>query len=65
MKEILDEIQSGQFARELIAEEDAGRPNFKRAARGGKGHQVEQVGKELRDLAGKEGLLGAEAHGVR
>jgi ketol-acid reductoisomerase len=65
MKEILGEIQSGQFARELIAEEDNGRPNFKQLRAAGKEHQIEQVGKELRDLAGKEGLLGAEAHGVR
>jgi ketol-acid reductoisomerase len=65
MKEILGEIQSGQFARELIAEEDNGRPNFKALREAGKGHQIEKVGKELRDLAGKEGLLGAEAHGVR
>jgi ketol-acid reductoisomerase len=64
MKEILGEIQSGQFARELIAEEDNGRPNFKALREAGKGHQIEQVGKELRDLAGKEGLLGAEAAGT-
>jgi ketol-acid reductoisomerase len=64
MKEILAEIQSGQFARELIAEEDNGRPNFKQLREAGKGHQIEKVGKELRDLAGKEGLLGAEAAGT-
>jgi ketol-acid reductoisomerase len=64
MKEILAEIQSGQFARELIAEEDNGRPNFKALRDAGKGHQIERVGKELRDLAGKEGLLGAEAAGT-
>jgi ketol-acid reductoisomerase len=68
MKAILEEIRSGQFARELIAEEDAGRPNFLELRRNEEGHQVESVGKELRDLAGTEGLLGAEAagsHGVR
>ena len=65
MKEVLAEIQSGKFARDLIAEEDAGRPNFKKLRQAGKDHQIEKVGKELRDLAGKEGLLGAEAHGVR
>jgi hypothetical protein len=27
-------------------------------------HPVESVGGELRELAGKEGLLGAEAHSV-
>jgi ketol-acid reductoisomerase len=65
MKAILEEIQSGAFARELMAEEDAGRPNFLELRRTEEQHQVEQVGKELRDLAGTEGLLGAEAHGVR
>jgi ketol-acid reductoisomerase len=65
MKAILEEIRSGQFARELMAEEDSGRPNFLQLRRNEEGHQVEAVGKELRDLAGKEGLLGAEAHGVR
>jgi ketol-acid reductoisomerase len=65
MKAILDEIQSGQFARELMAEEEAGRPNFLELRRTEAQHQVETVGKELRDLAGTEGLLGAEAHGVR
>ncbi len=28
MRKILGEIQSGEFAREWIAEDDAGRPNF-------------------------------------
>ncbi len=28
MRRILGEIQSGEFAREWIAEDDAGRPNF-------------------------------------
>jgi ketol-acid reductoisomerase len=65
MKAILEEIRSGQFARELIAEEESGRPNFLELRRQEEGHQVEGVGKELRDLAGREGLLGAEAHGVR
>jgi ketol-acid reductoisomerase len=66
MRKILDEIRSGDFAKELFADDEAGRPRFvelrKRAAEDGK--QLEEVGKELRDLAGKEGLLGAEAHGI-
>jgi len=66
MRKILDEIRSGAFAKELFADDEAGRPKFqemrKQAATDGK--QLEEVGKGLRDLAGKEGLLGAEAHGV-
>ena len=30
MKKILGEIQSGEFAKEWIAENEAGRPNFNR-----------------------------------
>src|SRR5438477_6589924 len=64
MRKILDEIRSGAFAKELFADDEAGRPKFqelrKEAAADGK--QLEEVGKGLRDLAGKEGLLGAEAH---
>ena len=62
---MLAEIRSGEFARELFAEEEAGRPNFAQLARRARGPQIERVGKELRELAGIEGLLGAEAHGVR
>jgi ketol-acid reductoisomerase len=65
MKAILEEIQSGAFTRELMAEEDSGRPNFLELRKQESQHPVEGVGKELRDLAGQAGLLGAEAHGVR
>jgi ketol-acid reductoisomerase len=65
MKKLLEDIRNGSFARELIAEEDAGRPRFTALRRMAAKHPVEQVGQELRDLAGREGLLGAEAHGVR
>jgi ketol-acid reductoisomerase len=57
MKKILEEIRSGEFARELFADDDAGRPRFQQLrAEKTKGAQLEEVGKELRDLAGKEGL---------
>ncbi len=50
MKEILVEIQSGQFAREFVMENQTGRSTMKmlreRAAR----HQIEQVGGELRSM---------------
>ncbi len=48
MKQLLAEIQSGQFAREWIAENNAGQENFKRMREEQAGHQVEVVGKELR-----------------
>jgi ketol-acid reductoisomerase len=48
MKSILGEIQSGDFAREWIAENRAGQENFKRMRQEQAGHQVEAVGKELR-----------------
>jgi ketol-acid reductoisomerase len=48
MKQILGEIQSGDFAREWIAENRAGQENFKRMRAEQAGHQVEVVGKELR-----------------
>jgi ketol-acid reductoisomerase len=64
MRKLLDDIRSGAFARELFEDDDAGRPGFERLRRENAGGQLEQVGKELRALAGKEGLLGAEAHGV-
>src|SRR3954465_5388219 len=48
MKQILSEIQSGEFAKEWIAENQAGQENFPRMREEGKNHQVETVGKELR-----------------
>jgi ketol-acid reductoisomerase len=48
MKQILAEIQTGDFAREWIAENRAGQENFKRMREEQLGHQVEVVGKELR-----------------
>ena len=50
MKKILDEIQSGQFAAEWIAESEAGRPNYKRMQDEGKAHPIEETGGELRDM---------------
>jgi len=49
MKKVLADIQSGDFAREWIAENHAGQENFKRMRAEQAGHQVEVVGRELRD----------------
>jgi ketol-acid reductoisomerase len=56
MGELLAEIRSGEFARELFADDDAGRPGFEELRRRNAGGQLEEVGRELRALAGKEGL---------
>jgi ketol-acid reductoisomerase len=48
MKQILKEIQSGDFAREFIAENKAGKENFDRLREEHAGHKIEEVGKELR-----------------
>jgi ketol-acid reductoisomerase len=48
MREILAQIQSGDFAREWIAENRAGQENFKRMRAEQADSQVERVGAELR-----------------
>ena len=49
MKEILGEIQSGQFARVWIAENNAGQENFKRMREEQASKQIETEGAKLRD----------------
>ena len=60
LREILDEVRSGAFARELFADDEAGRPQFAELRKQGEARasEIERVGKELRTLAGVEGLLG-------
>jgi ketol-acid reductoisomerase len=48
MRKILADIQSGDFAREWIAENRAGQENFRRMREEQARHPVEVVGKELR-----------------
>jgi ketol-acid reductoisomerase len=50
MKKILKEIQKGKFAREWIRENEAGRPNFNKLLKEGDEHQIEAVGKKLREM---------------
>jgi ketol-acid reductoisomerase len=50
MKQILAEIQNGDFAREWIAENRAGQENFKRMRAEQAAGQVETTGKELRSM---------------
>jgi len=50
MKRILDEVQTGKFAREWILENKAGAPEFKAIRRRDRNLQIEQVGRNLRRL---------------
>ncbi len=50
MKKILREIQTGEFAREWILENQANRPVFSKLLKMEKEHQIEKVGKELRKM---------------
>jgi ketol-acid reductoisomerase len=50
MKKILSDIQSGEFAREWIAENQAGQENFQRLRAEQQNHQIEREGKELRSM---------------
>jgi ketol-acid reductoisomerase len=50
MRRILGEIQSGEFARELVAEDEAGRPNFQKFREQGAQHPIEETGRQLRGM---------------
>jgi ketol-acid reductoisomerase len=50
MQRILADIQSGDFAREWIAENKAGQENFQRLRAEQQNHQIEREGKELRAM---------------
>ena len=66
MRELLEEVRSGAFAKELFEDDESGRPRFAELRRRGeeRARELERVGKELRELAGIQGLLGAEAQGA-
>ena len=50
MKAILDDIQSGRFARDWVQECQAGQPSFKAMRRRSAEHPIEQVGAKLRGM---------------
>ena len=50
MKKILREIQSGKFAREWIAENQANRPVFRAAVKKEEKHPIEKIGRKLRKM---------------
>jgi ketol-acid reductoisomerase len=50
MRKILDEIQSGAFAREWVLENQANRPAFLAQRRRDAEHPIEEVGQRLRSM---------------
>jgi ketol-acid reductoisomerase len=48
MRAVLQDIQDGTFARNWIAENEAGMPEFKRMMNADLEHPIETVGKDLR-----------------
>jgi ketol-acid reductoisomerase len=50
MRKILDEIQSGAFAREWVLENTAGQTSFKAMRRRAAEHDIEKMGKQLREM---------------
>ncbi|MDZ7850279.1 MAG: ketol-acid reductoisomerase [Halodesulfurarchaeum sp.] len=50
MEAILEEIQNGEFAREWIAENQAGRPAYTQQRNAEENHEIEDVGERLRSM---------------
>ena len=50
MAKLLADIQSGEFAREWIVEDDRGRPEFERLRAAAADSQIERVGRPLRQM---------------
>jgi ketol-acid reductoisomerase len=50
MKQLLQEIQSGEFAKKWIAENESGCPNFKAMREHDRNHPIEVVGSKLRNM---------------
>ncbi len=50
MKKLLKDIRSGKFAREWIKENETGRARFDSLLKAGDEHQIEAVGKQLREM---------------
>jgi ketol-acid reductoisomerase len=68
LRAILEEIQTGRFAEEWIAESESGRPNFSALRQAGRDHPIEKVGAELRAMmpwisAGKQRVEDASGGG--
>ncbi|MFB6147209.1 MAG: ketol-acid reductoisomerase, partial [Halobacteriaceae archaeon] len=50
MEAALEAVQDGTFAREWIAENQAGRPSFRQLRRQEREHDIEATGERLREL---------------
>jgi ketol-acid reductoisomerase len=50
MQEILDEIQSGEFAKEWMLENTVNRPVFNALTKADEEHMIEEVGREVRGM---------------
>src|SRR5438128_7625120 len=50
MRDVLRDVQNGTFAKQWIAENEAGRPNFKKMREDEAKHPIEAVGKSLREM---------------
>jgi len=50
MRKVLQEVQSGEFAREWILENQAGRPVFKALEAQQAEHPIEKIGAQLRKM---------------
>ncbi len=50
MKAVLEDIQSGRFVRDFMAENAVGQPSFKATRRINDAHQIEKVGATLREM---------------
>jgi ketol-acid reductoisomerase len=50
MKQMLKEIQSGEFAKKWIDENENGLPTFKRLREQDRNHPIEVVGSKLRNM---------------
>jgi ketol-acid reductoisomerase len=50
MQQMLDDIQSGRYAKGWIAENEAGRPSFNKLRELDRHHQIEHVGARLRQM---------------
>jgi ketol-acid reductoisomerase len=67
MRQILQAIRDGSFAREWLDENRAGRPNFQRLRQVDRNHEIERVGAQLRSMMpwSEEGKAGSGAGGQR
>ena len=64
MAKILEEIQSGSFARQWVKEYEDGLPNYKALLQAGEDHHIETVGRRLRGLmpwVAKKNIKGVQA----